>query len=244
MKRGYIKQRITKFFNLIKQFNEDEDDVSELELRLPNIEESYNSLVQLQEELNELELRDEELAICASKFEEIEEDFYKAKSQVLKLINHFKQDEPVHQQQSNSIKIQQTGMSVKLPQINLPIFDGTSTKWTQFKETFDALINQHDQLSDVQKFHYLLSSLQGESKRVVEKIELTSAGYKIAWDELLKRYENKRAIIESHITELFKLKTMTKEYSEELRSLVHTTNIQLRALESLGQKTDQLYGLF
>ena len=40
MKRGYIKQRITKFFNLIKQFNEDEDYVSELEMRLPNIEES------------------------------------------------------------------------------------------------------------------------------------------------------------------------------------------------------------
>lgn len=83
----------------------------------------------------------------------------------------------------------------KLPNLSLPHFSGEYNKWIQFKETFDALISRNESLDTIQKFYYLLDSLEGEARKVLESLEVNRENYKIAWDMLENRFNNKPVII-------------------------------------------------
>jgi len=54
--------------------------------------------------------------------------------------------------------------NIKLLTITLPIFDGETCNWLQFRDTFEALIVNNRTLSSVQKLHYLIASLKSETK--------------------------------------------------------------------------------
>lgn len=43
---------------------------------------------------------------------------------------------------------------IKLPQIKLPLFDGTYNKWLEFKYSFESLIHLNLGIGKNQKFHY------------------------------------------------------------------------------------------
>jgi len=63
---------------------------------------------------------------------------------------------------------------VKLPVIKLPTFDGRSENWQQFSDTFQTLIHNNAELSNIQKYQYLITTLQGNAARTIEAIEITS----------------------------------------------------------------------
>lgn len=46
---------------------------------------------------------------------------------------------------------------VRLPQIELPMFDGELDNWIPFRDAFKSLIHNNNSLSAVDKFHYLNS---------------------------------------------------------------------------------------
>lgn len=128
---------------------------------------------------------------------------------------------------------------VKLPLLNLPHFDGKYSEYTHFHDTFESLINKDLHLDNVQKFHYLISSLEGEALHLIQSLEITDNNYKIAWDLLKERYENKRIIINSHLKSLFDLPVLTKENATALRRFLDTFNKDIRALKTLGQPVSQ-----
>ena len=70
-------------------------------------------------------------------------------------------------------------LSVKLPDIKLPNFSGDFLKWPQFRDTFVALISNNSALSNINKFHYFRSSLQGEAKALLETLPVTEDNYDI-----------------------------------------------------------------
>ena len=49
----------------------------------------------------------------------------------------------------------------KLPKLSLPRFNGDPTKWLSFWDSFSSAIDENDDLSDVDKFQYLRSLLEG-----------------------------------------------------------------------------------
>ncbi|XP_053398141.1 uncharacterized protein LOC128556614 [Mercenaria mercenaria] len=49
----------------------------------------------------------------------------------------------------------------KLPKLTLPTFDGDLTTWQTFWDSFESSVHLNASLSDVQKFNYLKSLLQG-----------------------------------------------------------------------------------
>ena len=49
--------------------------------------------------------------------------------------------------------------NLKLPAIKLPIFSGHYDRWISFSDMFKAMIHENDNLPEIQKFHYLKSSL-------------------------------------------------------------------------------------
>ncbi|XP_055621911.1 uncharacterized protein LOC129765534 [Toxorhynchites rutilus septentrionalis] len=127
---------------------------------------------------------------------------------------------------------------VKFPEIKLPHFDGSIRKWPTFRDTFKSLIGSAPQLSNVDKFSYLVSSLSKEAKRVIEVIEVTSANYSIAWELLEKRYENKYLLVKSYVEALFIAEPMRKECFESLNRLIDEYERNLKILEKLDEHPD------
>jgi len=62
--------------------------------------------------------------------------------------------------------------NLKLPAIWVPIFSGQYDRWISFSDMFNAMIHEHDSLSEIQKFHYLKSSLSGEAERLISKLPI------------------------------------------------------------------------
>ena len=53
-----------------------------------------------------------------------------------------------------------------------------------------------------------MANVQGEALEIVSEYKLTDANYKLAWSDLEIYYENKRRLINTHLTDLFEVKQM------------------------------------
>ncbi|XP_037038490.1 uncharacterized protein LOC119076010 [Bradysia coprophila] len=91
--------------------------------------------------------------------------------------------------------------SIKMPQIEIPKFNGDYGKWTNFKDLFNQMMEQRD-LTSTEKFMYLRGNLTGEPLALIESLQVTAGNYILAWDLLNDRYENPRHIIKSLLNKL------------------------------------------
>ncbi|XP_050555965.1 uncharacterized protein LOC118281405 isoform X1 [Spodoptera frugiperda] len=128
---------------------------------------------------------------------------------------------------------------VKLPTIQLPKFSGLYTNWLEFRDTFSSLVHCNDSIDEINKFHYLRASLEGSAAVVINSIEFSSSNYSVAWQLLCDRFDNKRLLIQNHVSALFNIESIIKESSVALKTLIDLINKDLRALESLGEPVKQ-----
>jgi hypothetical protein len=92
----------------------------------------------------------------------------------------------------------------KLPSINLPSFEGNYIEWVNFKNTFDSMIHERSDLTNIQKFHYLKSSVKGEAQKPMTIYYIT------AYNLLKSPFENKRIIVQQHVNTIINLPQVTK----------------------------------
>ncbi|XP_045448684.1 uncharacterized protein LOC123657149 [Melitaea cinxia] len=130
-------------------------------------------------------------------------------------------------------------LGFKLPQIQISKFDGAYFRWLEFRDTFENLIHNNDRIKAIHKFHYLISYLEGDAARIISNLEVSSVNYANAWQLLGDRYNNKRLLINHHLSSLFNIQAHTRESERSLRFLVDHVTKNLRALASLGQPTDR-----
>jgi hypothetical protein len=98
---------------------------------------------------------------------------------------------------------------------------------------FKAIIHENDNLPEIQKFHYLKSSLAGEGERLISNLPMTASNYTIALKSLVERYENKHLIAASHIRQLLGLKQLHKESAGNFAELVNAISNNVNALQAL-----------
>lgn len=84
---------------------------------------------------------------------------------------------------------------------------------------FEKLIHLNDSLTDIEKFHYLRSSLKDKAAEVIKSIETITDNYHEAWAAVKDRFDNKCWIIHKHIRAIFEIPTLTKENHIALREL-------------------------
>jgi len=141
-------------------------------------------------------------------------------------------------QQANRVNQLDT-IDVKLPTLTLPAFSGEYDKWMHFKDAFTSLIHDNRKLTAIQKFQYLRSSVKDEALQVISSLNTTIENYEIAWDFLKGHYENKRLIINSHLTRLLEFPQITKNKPKTLKQFIVHIRTHLKALEVLGQLVNQ-----
>jgi len=80
--------------------------------------------------------------------------------------------------------------------------------------------------------------VKDEALQVISSLNTTIENYEIAWDLLKSYYENKKLIINSHLTRLLEVPQITKDKPKTLKQFIHIRT-HLRALEILGQPVNQ-----
>jgi hypothetical protein len=73
-------------------------------------------------------------------------------------------------------------VKVRLPQLSIPKFSGNLQDWVTFKETFLSLVGDSVTIPDIQKFHYLLSAISDDVKRVIQHNPVSEQGFRVAWE--------------------------------------------------------------
>ena len=139
---------------------------------------------------------------------------------------------------SDDLSVSSTSrVSANLPKLTLPTFSGDLITWQSFYDSFISIIDLRKDLSDIDKFQYLLSSLRDEAKHCLQGLPLTSANYSVAKELLEGRFGRKEKIVQQHIQCLLNVsnrKGLWKLYDE--------IQVHVRSLANLGVEGDN-YGL-
>ncbi|XP_022128685.2 uncharacterized protein LOC111002781 [Pieris rapae] len=240
-KRSSYKGQVTIFNGFLSSFESpsppDERDYEELELRIGRFDALYNKFDEVQTRLECLQ--DNESQVFEER-EEFENRYYKALSIAQKILSNYKKSHiPLPSDGEGSVIHGVKLNPVKLPTIKIPKFNGLMSNWLEFRDTFTSLIHSNNEIDDINKFHYLRSSLDGSAAVVISSIEFSSYNYNTAWKLLCDRFDNKRLLIQHHVTALFNIESVTRETASSLKTIMDQLNKNLRALDSLGEPTKQ-----
>ncbi|UYV85136.1 hypothetical protein LAZ67_X004698 [Cordylochernes scorpioides] len=96
--------------------------------------------------------------------------------------------------------------SYKLPKIEIIKFDGELINWLPFWAQFEK-IHEDTELHDADKFHYLVQSMQSNTRarELIESYPQTAENYAKAVQALKQRYGQKDLLVEIYVRELLKL---------------------------------------
>ena len=128
----------------------------------------------------------------------------------------------------------------RLPKLTLPLFNGAILEWQTFWDSFETTIHSNADLSDIQKFSYLKSLLEGEAARCIHGFALTNANYIQAIDVLQNRFGKKTKVTQTYMNALLRLPKPTNTVNS-LREYYDSLETYIRGLESLGH-TQDTYG--
>ena len=131
---------------------------------------------------------------------------------------------------------------VKLPKISLPHFRGNLMRWTAFFDSFNSAVHLNDRLSEIDKFNYLRSLLEGPAYDAIAGLALSAVNYREAIEILKKRFGNKQLIISKHMESLLSVNAVTSDHHlRDLRRLYDQSEANIRSLRALGVEPES-YG--
>ena len=134
--------------------------------------------------------------------------------------------------------------NVRLPKLSLPRFSG-NVQWKGFLDSFQAAVHNNASVSPINKFNYLKANLEGKALIVVIGLDLSRENYEVAVLKLNTRFGDTNTILETHYSQVQQLSPVSNQLFH-LRTFVDTFELNLRALEALGECTDtnQMLKLF
>jgi len=128
-----------------------------------------------------------------------------------------------------------------LPNIGLPTFSGDSSTWKGFHDLFLSMIGNNEDIPDVEKMHYLKTSLSGDAAKLVANIKISNDAFARAWKVLVARYDNKRDLVSTQLDNLFKLKPIRAKSARDLNSMIASVTDSADAIQALGYSTESWY---
>ncbi|XP_062703855.1 uncharacterized protein LOC134286280 [Aedes albopictus] len=252
-----IRDSLDSVASFVREFKEEEDK-DEVEVRLQLLESAFHDFHEVREKIDViLDEADEDEVVDTEESEQdrqarlkytakkreaesavvsrsVENCYCKAKAALLKWQNQMRPANP-----SSAVPAAQPVLSrVKLPEIKLPSFSGVLRDWVSYRDAFQSLIHRNRELTDMDKFTYLRSSLSGDALLEVSSIELSAANYSVAWDALEDRYHNRKLIVKAYLDAIFRIESMRRESYEALSQLISDFEKNLQMLKKMNQDTD------
>ncbi|XP_053686658.1 uncharacterized protein LOC128736205 [Sabethes cyaneus] len=125
-------------------------------------------------------------------------------------------------------------INVKLPQLNIPVFNGERKNWRSFKDLFEGMIHNRTDLKESVKMQYLFSYIDGEAKRMVNSFPISDANYHEAWETLIAHYDKNKYTVFALIREF--LEQPSASNTNGLKKLVNVSDDVIRQLKALGNE--------
>lgn len=118
----------------------------------------------------------------------------------------------------------------KLPKVNIRQFDGKIGNWITFIQLFNSLIHDRKDLTDVEKLHYLLSSVQNEAHDLIKNYPISNENYRVAYNTLYKHYNKIRLIATTYYERLINCEPVRSSRACDLERVNRTFTENLAIL--------------
>ncbi|XP_053686400.1 uncharacterized protein LOC128735944 [Sabethes cyaneus] len=238
-----IKKRERMFVSLKRhaQFLESysvETHSGQISSRLEKLDKKWEEFETLQEEIADLDENGDHEEESNRAHERFENQYFEIRAALLEKTLPTRPAENLDTTMGRNNSGMGLHSGVRLPQITLPDFDGDYRSWLSFKSTYESLIHESVELSDVQKFHYLKSALKGEAAKLIESLTITNGNYAIAWETITKRYSNEYLLKKRHVQALIEYPKIQHESAIAIHGLVDEFEQRLKILTQLGEKTE------
>lgn len=122
---------------------------------------------------------------------------------------------------------------LKLPKFQLCSFSGDLKEWPIFYETFKTAIHDNSSLCDSERIQYLIGKLHGRALETISSIPATEYNYAIIWQTLLDKYEDKRKLALSYISQMFNFSAIKSESFPQLNQFLEKFANAYEALKRL-----------
>lgn len=165
-------------------------------------------------------------------------DFFVVKTVYMELFEN-ESAQRLSQNFNDSTVTTQQNSHVRLPKLEIPKFNGDYKAFVTFLDLFDALVHDNTTLSSVEKFNYLISSLEGQPLSLVRTLPMTAENYQTAYDTLVERYSNKRIRAQMHWSAIENTTKISAHHSNALRKLLDIFSENLAALKTLHFPVDK-----
>ena len=121
----------------------------------------------------------------------------------------------------------------KLPDLQLPTFDGQITEWSGFWERFQSEVGTLPDLPKSSKSTYLIGQLRGEALKTIQGIIPSEQNYAVLEETLRDNFGQTCRIIRAHVCNILKLPKPCQS-PPSLRQFYNSLMGDLRSLEALG----------
>lgn len=102
-----------------------------------------------------------------------------------------------------------------------------------------SIIKKHTGLSDVDRLHYLKTSLHGPAADLVKDLPTTGENYQRTWDILQGHYENKRILVNTCLDKFAALPKLQERSVQTMSNLQNGLTKIANTLEGLGRPIDK-----
>ena len=236
--RRYVSKLDQEFTEMLQSEDKDYERLNVMRQLLDGKQESLSEMDQEILSLCEVTTIDKEI-------EESEEFTASIIRLKCKIENASKVNMPTQQHvgspQTTSQPVNQNAVRARLPKLYLPKFRGDVTKWNTFWDSFQSAVHRNEGISNIDKFNYLNSVLEGAAARAIRGLTLTEANYNAAVKLLQERFGRPQQIISAHMDQLLKVSPCSNDRPASLRYVYDQICVHSRGLASLGVTSDQ-YG--
>lgn len=122
----------------------------------------------------------------------------------------------------------------RLPEIPLPTFSGDLSDWPVFRDRFNARVIERNDLSNIDRFYYLLGCLKDEALHSIRNIVVSDATYDLAWTTLVERFDKPRQLASLIVDKLISIPAQSQESLDGLKDFLTVFSDQVSTLESLN----------
>lgn len=235
-----MRTRITKYHTFLSK---NQFDREALEAKIKNVTENYQIFKKSFAELSPQMVDEESQARVLNEEIDIEDNYTEIIAQTNRILK--KLIEPSRMIENNienntehNIEQMNSHFNIRLPEINLPTFDGSYENWPTFRDQFSTRIDKNSKLTEIDKFQYLQSSVTNRAAKLIDGITMTRENYKEAWKILQQKYDDSRRIISRHWEILFNLPPFIKNTPQATGDFVDSLRQHIRALKNLGSHID------
>ncbi|XP_044760801.1 uncharacterized protein LOC123318251 [Coccinella septempunctata] len=120
-----------------------------------------------------------------------------------------------------------------MPQIQLPRFNGELESFPGFIALYDKVIHTNQDLSDIEKFAFLLSYLDGRALALAQTVVFDPNNYETVYDLLKNEFSNVRVVASHYFNQIFPLQPIKSVNPNSLKVFCDTLQANVNCLNKL-----------